>query len=263
MAGCGVCHTDLGFFYDGVPTRHAVPADARATRSAAPSSRPAPGAEAWLGRDVVVPAVIPCGACDACRAGRGSICPKQVFPGQRRRTAASPRTCACRRAACARCPISRTAQRTRRASTSPRSRSSPTPCRRPTRRSCAAASAAGDLAVFVGVGGVGGFGVQIAAALGAPVVAIDVEPGAARRASRSYGADARPARRSARLQGASRQALRDFAKQHDVPSLRARRSSRPRGRRPARPRPSACSARAATWASSASRPSRSSCGSRT
>ena len=25
VAGCGVCHTDLGFFYDGVPTRHALP----------------------------------------------------------------------------------------------------------------------------------------------------------------------------------------------------------------------------------------------
>jgi 6-hydroxycyclohex-1-ene-1-carbonyl-CoA dehydrogenase len=35
--------------------------------------------------------------------------------------------------------------------------------------------AAGDLAVVVGVGGVGGYGVQIAAALGAHVVAIDVD----------------------------------------------------------------------------------------
>ena len=25
VAGCGVCHTDLGFFYDGVRTRHAPP----------------------------------------------------------------------------------------------------------------------------------------------------------------------------------------------------------------------------------------------
>jgi 6-hydroxycyclohex-1-ene-1-carbonyl-CoA dehydrogenase len=33
-----------------------------------------------------------------------------------------------------------------------------------------------DVAVFVGVGGVGGFGVQIAAALGAAVVAIDIDP---------------------------------------------------------------------------------------
>ena len=25
VAGCGVCHTDLGFFYEGVPTRHPFP----------------------------------------------------------------------------------------------------------------------------------------------------------------------------------------------------------------------------------------------
>ena len=34
---------------------------------------------------------------------------------------------------------------------------------------------ADDIAVFVGVGGIGGFGVQIAAALGAAVVAVDVD----------------------------------------------------------------------------------------
>ena len=25
VAGCGVCHTDIGFAFDGVPTRHALP----------------------------------------------------------------------------------------------------------------------------------------------------------------------------------------------------------------------------------------------
>ena len=25
IAGCGVCHTDLGYFYDGVRTTHALP----------------------------------------------------------------------------------------------------------------------------------------------------------------------------------------------------------------------------------------------
>ena len=25
VAGCGVCHTDIGFWRDGVPTRHALP----------------------------------------------------------------------------------------------------------------------------------------------------------------------------------------------------------------------------------------------
>ena len=25
VAGCGVCHTDLGFAFDGIPTRHPLP----------------------------------------------------------------------------------------------------------------------------------------------------------------------------------------------------------------------------------------------
>ncbi|HEX7421462.1 MAG TPA: alcohol dehydrogenase catalytic domain-containing protein, partial [Thermoanaerobaculia bacterium] len=25
VAGCGLCHTDIGFAYDGVPTRHPLP----------------------------------------------------------------------------------------------------------------------------------------------------------------------------------------------------------------------------------------------
>ena len=73
------------------------------------------------------------------------------------------------------CPTWPIAPSTPPGSSWPPCRSSPTPCRRPTRPSCAAASAPGDLAVWVGVGGVGGFGVQIAAALGAHVVAIDVD----------------------------------------------------------------------------------------
>ena len=76
VAGCGVCHTDLGFYYDGVPTRHPFPLTlgheisgtrGRGRRRRRGVARPRP---------VVVPAVIPCGECDACRAGRGPICPK-------------------------------------------------------------------------------------------------------------------------------------------------------------------------------------------
>ena len=83
VAGCGVCHTDLGFFYDGVPTRHAFPLTL-GHEVAGTVVEAGPGAEGWLGKPVVVPAVIPCGVCDACRAGRGAVCPKQIFPGKRR-----------------------------------------------------------------------------------------------------------------------------------------------------------------------------------
>jgi 6-hydroxycyclohex-1-ene-1-carbonyl-CoA dehydrogenase len=78
----------------------------------------------------------------------------------------------------------------------------------------------GDVAVIVGVGGVGGFGVQIAAARGARVVAIDVSQDRLDRLSahgaalslRADLADARELRRS----------VRAFAKQHGVPLWRVK-----------------------------------------
>ena len=80
VAGCGVCHTDLGFFYDGVPTRHPLPARRSATRSAAASSRPAPARRrGWAAPSSCRPC-IPCGECAACRAGRGRSAPSRSSP---------------------------------------------------------------------------------------------------------------------------------------------------------------------------------------
>ena len=81
VAGCGVCHTDLGFFYDGVPTRQPFPLtlghEISGTRRRGRAPAPRPG---WA-RPSSSRRCIPCGECDACRAGRGQICPKQIFPG--------------------------------------------------------------------------------------------------------------------------------------------------------------------------------------
>ncbi|MAE47049.1 MAG: hypothetical protein CMJ86_09185 [Planctomycetes bacterium] len=74
VVGCGVCHTDLGFFYDGVPTRHALPLTLGHEISGHVLDA-GPGAESWVGKTVIVPAVIPCGECAACLEGEGSICP--------------------------------------------------------------------------------------------------------------------------------------------------------------------------------------------
>ena len=54
VAGCGVCHTDLGFFYEGVPTNQAFPL----TLGHEISGRvvqTGEGQDDWLGRAVVVP----------------------------------------------------------------------------------------------------------------------------------------------------------------------------------------------------------------
>ena len=80
IAGCGVCHTDLGYFYDGVRTNHALPLTLGheiSGRVVAAGS----GAESWLGKSVIVPAVMPCGECDLCKRGRAAICRAQKMPG--------------------------------------------------------------------------------------------------------------------------------------------------------------------------------------
>ncbi len=80
VVGCGVCHTDLGFLYDGVPTRRPLPLVlgheiAGVIVAVGPDVFLAPGTP------VVVPAVLPCGVCVLCRRGRGDVCRAQIFPG--------------------------------------------------------------------------------------------------------------------------------------------------------------------------------------
>ena len=185
VAGCGVCHTDLGFFYEGVPTRHPFPLTL-GHEIAGRVAEAGAGATSWLGRDVVVPAVLPCGECPACRAGRGAVCPHQVFPGNDAHGGFASHVRVPARGLCpvpdlgdaglnpARLPL---------ASLSVIADAVSTPYQA-VRRS---GLAAGDLAVVVGCGGVGGFAVQIAAALGAAVVAIDVDAARLERL-RAHGA---------------------------------------------------------------------------
>ncbi len=77
IAGCGVCHTDLGYFYDGVPTVTKPPL----TLGHEISGRVVAGDAAWVGKEVIVPAVMPCNNCAICAAGRGNRCLAQKMPG--------------------------------------------------------------------------------------------------------------------------------------------------------------------------------------
>ena len=172
VAGCGVCHTDLGFFYDGVPTRHAFPLTLGHEISGTVVEAGA-GAEAWLGRAVVVPAVLPCGECPACRAGRGQICPTQIFPGSDVHGGFASHA---RLPARGLCPVPDLGDRAINpggialADLSVVADAISTPYQAIVRSGLGV----GDVAVFVGAGGVGGFGIQVAAARGAAVAAIDV-----------------------------------------------------------------------------------------
>lgn len=77
VAGCGVCHTDLSYFYDGVPTVNPPPL----TLGHEISGTVVDGPAEWTGKEVIVPAVMPCGECPICRSGRGNRCLAQKMPG--------------------------------------------------------------------------------------------------------------------------------------------------------------------------------------
>lgn len=77
IAGCGVCHTDLGYFYDGVPTVNKPPM----TLGHEISGKVVAGDAKWVGKEVIVPAVMPCNNCPICASGRGNRCLAQKMPG--------------------------------------------------------------------------------------------------------------------------------------------------------------------------------------
>ena len=216
VAGCGVCHTDLGFFYGGVPTRHSLPLTL-GHEVAGTVVEAGAGAADWFGRAVIVPAVIPCGDCAACRAGRGQICPRQIFPGNDVHGGFASHL---RVPARGLCPVPDLKD--------PKLN----PCALPLAALSVVADAVstpfqairrsglghGDLALFVGAGGIGGFGVQIAAALGAEVIAIDVD--AARLEQiRAHGAALGLDARELEFK-AIKSAVQRFAAERSIPSFR-------------------------------------------
>jgi 6-hydroxycyclohex-1-ene-1-carbonyl-CoA dehydrogenase len=77
IAGCGVCHTDLGYFYYGVPTVNKPPL----TLGHEISGTVVAGEKEWMGKEVIIPAVMPCNNCPICDAGRGNRCLAQKMPG--------------------------------------------------------------------------------------------------------------------------------------------------------------------------------------
>lgn len=77
IAGCGVCHTDLSFWYYGVKTKHPLPL----TLGHEISGKVVAGPSEWLNKNVIIPAVLPCGECELCKKGRGNICQNQLMPG--------------------------------------------------------------------------------------------------------------------------------------------------------------------------------------
>ncbi len=77
IAGCGICHTDLGYFYQGVSTVTQPPL----ILGHEISGRVIAGESDWIGKEVIIPAVMPCNNCPICASGRGNRCLAQKMPG--------------------------------------------------------------------------------------------------------------------------------------------------------------------------------------
>ena len=166
VAGCGVCHTDIGFWRDGVPTRHPLPLTLGHEVSGVVDAA-GEGFESLVGREVIVPAVIPCGACELCREGRGNACRAQLMPGNDLDGGFAEALVVPGRGLC----VVRERPGYELAELSVVADAVTTPYQAVVRSGLRA----GELAIVIGAGGVGGYAVQIAAALGAKVVAIDVD----------------------------------------------------------------------------------------
>lgn len=179
VAGCGVCHTDLGYFYDGVPTVSKPPL----TLGHEISGTVVAGDAAWVGKEVLVPAVMPCRQCYLCKIRRGNRCLNQKMPGNSIGIYGGfsshipvPAIDLCEIRDRGDIPLEHLAVVADAATT-------------PFQAARRADLEVGDNVIVIGVGGVGQYMVQTAKALGAgTVIAVDIDPARLEKML-DYGAD--------------------------------------------------------------------------
>jgi len=167
VAGCGVCHTDLSFWYYGVPTKHALPL----TLGHEISGTVVKGPDEWLNKKVIIPAVLPCGECELCKRGRGNICQKQLMPGNDFDGGFASHIkvphkyfCSLSEDVLKKYPLEQLSVIADAVTT-------------PYQVIKKSKLQQGDLAIVIGVGGVGIYGALISKILGAKVLAIDIDDG--------------------------------------------------------------------------------------
>lgn len=210
VAACGMCHTDLGFLHDGVQTRHPLPLalgheiSGRVVATASDTSE-------WNERRVIVPAVMPCGDCLDCREGRGPICTAQRMPGNDIHGGFASHVVVPAKGLCS-VPADCDDAALRHYSVIADAISTPYQA---VHRS---ALGEGEVAVVVGLGGVGGFCAQIAKARGATVIGIEVDDARLER-MRNFGVDfgIDPASTDPRT---LKKQVRGFAKERGLPANR-------------------------------------------
>ncbi len=179
IAGCGVCHTDLSFWHYGVKTKHELPL----TLGHEISGKIISGPEDLINKKVIIPAVLPCGECELCKNGRGNICQNQLMPGNDFDGGFASHIKVPHKNLCY-VPES-VLDKYRLAELSVVADAITTPYQVLQKSELQE----GDLAICIGVGGVGIYGALLAKILGAKVLALDISD-AKLTMAKEHGADA-------------------------------------------------------------------------
>lgn len=164
VAGCGVCHTDLSFWHYGVKTKHALPL----TLGHEISGVVIAGDKNFLNKPFIIPAVLPCGECELCKKNKSNICRNQLMPGNDFHGGFASHVVVPSRFLCPVPDIALTKYSLEQLSVIADAISTPYQVVKKSELE------AGDLAIVIGVGGVGIYGALIAKILGAKVIALDI-----------------------------------------------------------------------------------------
>ena len=167
VAGCGLCHTDLGFITGDVRTKHETPLVLGHEISGCVVATGAAHQD-LMGVNVVVPAVLPCGECSLCLSGHDNICQRQEMPGNDFNGGFASHLVAPGRSLC---PLPTDLNGFALEQLSVIADAITTPYQALLRSGLEM----GDLAIVIGVGGVGLYMVQHASNAGATVIAIDID----------------------------------------------------------------------------------------
>lgn len=211
VLACGLCHTDLAFADGFVAPRHALPLVlGHEVVGKVVSAGESAAAAALVGRNVLVPAVMSCGDCAFCRAGRGNACPKQTMPGNDANGGFATHMVAPAHALVSLEGLPASVKLDSLSVVADAVSTAYQAIRR-------SGLVRGDVAFVVGAGGVGGFVAQIAHALGAHVVVCDMSEDRLTSAL-ALGAD-RAVRVAGREAKELRKELQGAASEWKVPSL--------------------------------------------
>lgn len=164
IAGCGVCHTDLSFWHDGVRTKKEMPL----TLGHEISGVVLEGPDQLVGKNVIIPAVLPCGDCHLCNKGRSNMCQNQLMPGNDFHGGFASHIVVPHRYLCPVPDSILEKYSLEELSVIADAISTPYQVLKKSELE------EGDLAIVIGVGGVGIYGALIAKIMGAKVLAIDI-----------------------------------------------------------------------------------------